>query len=143
VPESIRTRFVLVLDLKEKTNFDVTAIGNSIEITLTNRESASARRHHSLRGTIRYPLLPFFLKPCSECVTCTGTDSRRQLHRQEDFHLIFRMPTSCRSSGFSAISAAITWWSIPTSRARSLETRQRPLTGIGYHFTDLLTCQDC
>ncbi len=34
----------LVLDLKEKTNFDVTAIGNSIEITLTNRETASAQQ---------------------------------------------------------------------------------------------------
>ena len=34
----------LVLDLKEKTNFDVTAIGNNIEITLTNRETASAQQ---------------------------------------------------------------------------------------------------
>jgi type IV pilus assembly protein PilQ len=31
----------LVLDLKEKTNFDVTAIGDSIEITLTSKETAS------------------------------------------------------------------------------------------------------
>jgi len=31
----------LVLDLKEKTNFDVTAIGDSIEITLTSKETAA------------------------------------------------------------------------------------------------------
>jgi type IV pilus assembly protein PilQ len=31
----------LVLDLKEKTDFDVTAIGNSIEISLTSREAAA------------------------------------------------------------------------------------------------------
>ncbi|GAB4483279.1 MAG: type IV pilus secretin PilQ [Thermodesulfovibrionales bacterium] len=32
----------LVLDLKEKTNFDVTAVGNAIEISLTGKEKAAA-----------------------------------------------------------------------------------------------------
>ncbi|MBI5846443.1 MAG: type IV pilus secretin PilQ [Nitrospirae bacterium] len=34
----------IVLDLKEKTNFDVTAIGNSIEISLMNKEDAQPQR---------------------------------------------------------------------------------------------------
>ncbi|MBI5634920.1 MAG: type IV pilus secretin PilQ [Nitrospirae bacterium] len=34
----------IVLDLKEKTNFDVTAIGNTIEISLANKEDAQPQR---------------------------------------------------------------------------------------------------
>lgn len=34
----------IVLDLKEKTNFDVTAIGNTIEISLINKEDAQPQR---------------------------------------------------------------------------------------------------
>ena len=48
----------LVLDLKEKTNFDVTAIGNSIEITLTNRESASAQKASFVAGNDTVPSSP-------------------------------------------------------------------------------------
>jgi len=48
----------LVLDLKEKTNFDVTAIGNSIEITLTNRETVSAQRVAYVAGNDTVPSAP-------------------------------------------------------------------------------------
>ncbi len=37
----------LVIDLKEKTNFDVTAIGNTIEISLMNKEDAQPQRASS------------------------------------------------------------------------------------------------
>lgn len=50
----------LVLDLKEKTNFDVTAIGNSIEISLAGKETASPQpTSYAPNGAAASPAVSF------------------------------------------------------------------------------------
>lgn len=46
----------IVLDLKEKTNFDVTAIGNSIEISLMNKEDSKSQ--HVMNNAARESIAP-------------------------------------------------------------------------------------
>jgi len=43
----------LVLDLKQKTNFDVSAIGNSIEISLLAKETLVSKAHNNSEKTVR------------------------------------------------------------------------------------------